>query len=55
MCKQHRHVADERRGSSNRDHDPKPPKAWFCNPLVLKAIIAVARLIDVLVPIFLGH
>ena len=48
-----RPVADRQRGSSNRDCGPRPSKAWFCNPLVLRAIIAIARFIYVLVLFFL--
>ena len=45
-------VADRRRGPKRVVKDKKPPDGhpkgflrWLCNPLVLKAVIALARLI----------
>ena len=39
-----RPVADRRRGPSKREARKKRPRRGLCNPLVLKTIIALARL-----------
>ena len=47
-------VADRRRGRK-QVASKKGWLGWLCNPLVLKAIIAVARMLYELARIFLRH
>jgi hypothetical protein len=59
MCKKHMPVTDRQRGSDRvvkRKGPSREPQrgrlSWFCNPLVLKAGIATARIIYELLRIF---
>lgn len=54
MDEDHKPVADRRRGSK-RDAPNKSWLSWLCNPQVLKAVIALARLGYELVRVFLRH
>ena len=59
MCKEHMPVTERRRGSkwvADKKRPPKGPRkgiiGWFCNPLVLRLVIASARIIYELLRIF---
>jgi hypothetical protein len=51
----HEPVADGRRGSSRGARKKKGRLRWRCNPLVLKVVIALARLFYELARIFPRH
>ncbi len=51
----HKPVADRRRGPKRGVRKKTSRLGWLCNPEVLKAIIALARLGFELVRFFLSH
>lgn len=51
----HEPVADRQRGSKRGVRKKTSRLGWLCNPQVLKAVIALARLGFELVRVFLRH